>query len=935
MQGCILQTKLDLLMRIIISLLLLSISLGLSAQLTISEYSASNMNQFPDNYQKFEDWIEVMNTSAEALDISGFGISDKESKPQKWLFPEGTVLETGEVLLLWCSGRDEVVGDSYHTNFKLTQTKEGEFVVISDANGNIIESHPLELTLLAHSKEQHNGEWFINQSPTPGYTQLNDLKSRYTAAPIIDKTAGFYTDEVTVSISHNDSNETIRYTLDGNEPTEDSPEYSGPITITETTVVKAKTFSQNPSVIPGKVAFNTYFINESFTVPVFSVAADQLQDLANGAGELRPIGSLEYFNVDGSQGDRTYGELNRHGQDSWVNPHRSLDWVSRDEMGYSKALFEPLFQYSDRAEHQRVMFRASGDDNYPATGGGVHEGAAHIRDEYVQVLAQDGEMKLDIRAVERAVVFLNGDYWGLYSIRERPVDHDYTKEYYNQEKFDLQYLLTWGDTWAEYGGNQAFYDWFEIRDFILENDMSDPANYQVVKDNLQVQSLMDYMIINLTVVSVDWMNYNTGWWRGTNPDGDHKKWGYILWDNDATFDYYINYTGVPNENPDAEPCDIYAISESMDNFFTPDDNGGGNDPQTDPATCATIASGSSPYPATDSIFALVINQDGYCCDTDWDNVCQDLYDDIASGNGQNGDGSFNPSTNIGKHEKLFIKLTEESPEFRQHYYSRQADLHNTIFSCEGMNKVLDSLVNIIIPEYAIELNLIIIPEMPRQIERWGGTYEEWESNVERLRDFVNARCELLDDGMRSCFDLTGPHNVTIEAFPPDGGKVELNTLDLKDLPWSGDYYGNMDNLIDADAKGEYEFVRWETKNGNAVILDTEAEQTSFVLSDIDTIVAVFGIASSVKEVAEDVSSFNLLPNVTDGPVQVQIELSTGNEAALQIINLQGQTIAQWQLEGSSHFKSIDLKQYNLSSGMYIFQLQTTAGLSTRKINFTN
>ncbi|MCA1481961.1 CotH kinase family protein, partial [Bradyrhizobium sp. NBAIM08] len=52
----------------------------------------------------------------------------------------------------------------------------------------------------------------------------------------------------------------------------------------------------------------------------------------------------------------------------------------------------------------------------------------------------------------------------------------------------------------------------------------------------------------------DWLNYNTGWWRGLNPDGGHRKWGYILWDNDATFDFYINYTGIPNTDADALPC---------------------------------------------------------------------------------------------------------------------------------------------------------------------------------------------------------------------------------------------------------------------------------------------------------------------------------------------------------------------------------------------
>jgi hypothetical protein len=215
----------------------------------------------------------------------------------------------------------------------------------------------------------------------------------------------------------------------------------------------------------------------------------------------------------------------------------------------------------------------------------------------VHVLALEGGMKVDVRAVERIVVFLNGQYWGVYGLRERPVDHDYTKEYYDQGKYDIQFLATWGGTWAEYGGNQAFTDWGNLRDFILTNDMSNPINYQVAKDNIRLTSLIDYMIANLNSVASDWLNYNTGWWRGLDPNGDHKKWGYVLWDNDATFDYYINYSGVPNTNPDAEPCDINAISNYMDWFF------GG------------------------------------------------------------------PNVDVGRHEKIFLKLQNESPEFQQLYYS--------------------------------------------------------------------------------------------------------------------------------------------------------------------------------------------------------------------------------------------------------------------------
>jgi len=53
---------------------------------------------------------------------------------------------------------------------------------------------------------------------------------------------------------------------------------------------------------------------------------------------------------------------------------------------------------------------------------------------------------------------------------------------------------------------------------------------------------------------MDWLNWNTAWWRGRHPEGDAKRWRYALWDNDASFGHYINYTGIPDTGPTADPC---------------------------------------------------------------------------------------------------------------------------------------------------------------------------------------------------------------------------------------------------------------------------------------------------------------------------------------------------------------------------------------------
>ena len=982
-------------------LALLSLSFfatSIFAQVEISEYSASNLDQFIDLNGKYEDWIEIHNTSDQAVDISNWGLSDKVDKPLKWLFPANSVLAADEYMIVWCSGRDTYDGQ-YHSNFKLTQTKDNEFVQLSDPAGNIVDGSKYELTLVDHSRIKINGEWLVSTNPSPGSGSQNQIISGYTEQPTIDLEAGFYMGEQIVTIESNDPSSRLVYTTDGFEPTISSTEYTGPINIDETTVLKAKNIPIDADRLPGKIAWNTYFINDSSTLPVFSVASDLVQDLANGNGELIPIGTIEYFNADLKPDGRAYGSLNRHGQDSWVLNHRSIDWVTRDEMGYTKDIESKLFNYSDRLSHQRIMLRASGDDNYPAIDDEPHQGSAHVRDEYVHELAHKGGMKLDVRAVERVVVFLNGDYWGVYGLRERPVDHDYTEIYYDQDKYNLQYLSTWGNTEAEYGGEQAFEDWGEFRDFILYEDMSIEENYERVKDEMQVVGLMDYMITNLNVVSQDWLNYNTGWWRGLDPDGDHKKWGYILWDNDATFDYYINYTGVPNTSPTAQPCDMNDILQSMDNFYGGGWGGGGGGDQDfnggmiidSPDHCNTVIDGSSPYDSTDSIFVQVVNRDNYCCCVNWDGVCQASYDNIAAGedilptdlstcesiaNGscpypeddvnfqitanqipscckvewgqicetiyeQAASGEFDSdcmpgedeggggstfdygdldNADVGKHEKIFMKLQNESPEFRQLYYSRQADLMNTVFSCENMIFTLDSMI------------ATIEPEMPRQIERWGGSMEEWESNVERLRDFVNQRCELLDDGMVDCFDLTGPFEITLNVQPVGVGMIEFNTLDITSFPWSGNYFGEMENLIEANSIDDgWEFSHWETTSGSIVTPDMDSRKAAIMLEDVEDLTAVFEMVSAVNEL-EDSANLQVFPNPTKDQININYTLENYTEVTLNLYSILGKRIVSIPTRGAREFTTqISVAENNIKPGVYFVNLTSLNGTISKKI----
>ena len=70
-----------------------------NAQVVVNEFSAANLNQFTDNYQNYEDWIELYNTSGSSVNIGGWFLSDNDNKPDKWEIPAGTMIGANDYMV--------------------------------------------------------------------------------------------------------------------------------------------------------------------------------------------------------------------------------------------------------------------------------------------------------------------------------------------------------------------------------------------------------------------------------------------------------------------------------------------------------------------------------------------------------------------------------------------------------------------------------------------------------------------------------------------------------------------------------------------------------------------------------------------------------------------------------------------------------------------
>ena len=715
----------------------------------INEYSCSNRS-IQDDFGNFEDWIELYNASENFVNLSGYYLSDNPNNPYKWQFPS-VFMNPGSHLIVVCSGRDAMSGLTPHTNFRLNQLQP-ESIVFSDPNGEILESFTLFTTQLGHSYGRLiDGEdtWGIFPNPSPGSPNQNGY-SNYSSKAFFSHHPGFYAEPFFLTINHNDFESIVRFTTNGDEPTETSEIYTSPIEITETQVVKSRVFANNPFILPSFITTKTFFVGEEHQIPVVSVSGTQLFNLFNGNQSLQPNGTFEYFDESGLYTDKAAGEFNKHGNDSWSYAQRGVDFIGRDEHGYNEELNHKLFMTSDRTKFKRYMIKAAANDNYPHQTGG-----AHVRDAYIQHLSQLGNFRMDERTSTFCAVYVNGQYWGLYDLREKVDDHDFCDYYYNQERLYkgseeyIQFIKTWGSSFPKYGEQRAIDDWNWLRGYVQGNHMGEPEDFALVDDNLDWRSLVDYFMYNSFVVSRDWINYNTGWWRGLNPQGLARAWRYILWDMDAAFGHFHNYTGIPDVTANALPCNVENLNVSGDQG----------------------------------------------------------------------------------HVATLRKLINENEDVRHYYITRYADLLNTSLSCDYMHHVLDSLVE------------VMTSEMPRQIDRWGGSISGWETNLNTLRQFITNRCIAVSQGLIPCYDLEGPFTCIFDVYPPGSGRIKMNTIWIPEFPFDASVYGNIETKLTATASNSsYIFSHWQI-NGHEISPDEFSSDIILWLEGNETVTAHFSDAN--------------------------------------------------------------------------------------------
>ena len=503
--------------------------------IVINEIAASNTTYLDENGRS-SDWLELYNRSEETISISDWYLSDDASKPKKWQFPIQSIAPK-EFFLLFASDKDRKTSTPFlHTNFKL---KTGETLYLLDASGDLQDS----LYIPAIDTDQTIGcfpdgelayKIFTIGSPNAA-NNTEYFEGVITNEVVFSKTGGLQAEEIALELSGAASSQTIRYTTNGSMPTTTSTIYTNPIIINENRVIRAGIFQNG--FLPSPIITHSYIVDTQHDLPVFSIAFEPKDFFDDSIGLYtlglnhkeehpyhganfwvdyeRPV-SLSLFDNNEQKGFNANAGVKIFGGYSRANDQRSLAIFFRNDYG-TKYLDYPLFDERPYTKYEAFILRNSGND-WPYS---------MIRDLTMTGLMENSNV--DIQAGRPVATYFNGQYWGIYNIREKINEH-YLAALHNIDKKEIDILE--GDGYQVYGDSTSYID---LMAFVSTHDLSVEEQFQRVNAEIDLKNYIQYQIAQIYFDNTDWPGANIKFWRPKS-----GKWRWILFDTDFGFGNWYN-----------------------------------------------------------------------------------------------------------------------------------------------------------------------------------------------------------------------------------------------------------------------------------------------------------------------------------------------------------------------------------------------------------
>ena len=251
--------------------------------LRLNEFLASNGTGMADENAVQEDWIEIYNSGTTTVNLGGWALTNDHGDLGKWVFPAWT-LNVGEYMVVWASGNhrkpaqttagvdnaNTLASARLHTNFTINENGGYLALIAPESPRTVVTQYPPNYDELAgvtefpsqrtdYSYGPQTGDnalrYFV--APTPKASNGTSLLTASTLKPNFSVTRGFFKDSFQLVLTCADATATIRYTTDFTEPTSGTGTlYSGPITVSATTCLRAVAFGT--SKIPSLPVTHTY-----------------------------------------------------------------------------------------------------------------------------------------------------------------------------------------------------------------------------------------------------------------------------------------------------------------------------------------------------------------------------------------------------------------------------------------------------------------------------------------------------------------------------------------------------------------------------------------------------------------------------------------------------------------------------------------------------
>ncbi|MBQ7278779.1 MAG: CotH kinase family protein [Clostridia bacterium] len=461
------------------------------------------------------DWIELYNGSAQSVSLEGWTLGPERSGAGA-LALSGT-LTPGAHLVVETTSHPERQRPGVGT-FGISAG--GETLYLLDEEGQLQDSFSTGALTPNHTSGRVEGNGSLSRvfflEATPGKTNAAAYRLGYALAPTFSHRDLYQSAPFLLTLTA-DPEATIRYTTDGSEPDGSSKLYTGPIEIKKNTVVRA--IATEDGLMNSDIVTYTYLFEEPHSLPVICLSflpkdVDALASARSKESSTKKQrkGYFSYYE-DGSLCTQFPADFKTKGAGTLGYRQMSLSIHLRGKYGQGSVNY-PFFSEAGWAEYASLCIRNSGQDH----------SSARIRDSYASRLCYG--LNIDVALTRPVVVYINGQYYGLYDLNEDQND-DYLYSHYGVNPDDVD-IIRFNTSLVK--GSKA--DWTKVINFAKGKDLSKAANYEQFIEWVDEDCFMDYLICSMYLCNSDMANQK--YWHSRD---NTVRWRPIFYD----FDYAMGF----------------------------------------------------------------------------------------------------------------------------------------------------------------------------------------------------------------------------------------------------------------------------------------------------------------------------------------------------------------------------------------------------------